>query len=70
MDNRAVFVICLPCDDEKDHDVRAKFLREANQASRHNLLLSHDLSYFGLDPSSGVGHSDYAKRTPLAGLAK
>lgn len=38
--------------------------------TRHNLLLSHYLAYFGLNPSSGVGHPDYAGGTPLSGLAK
>ncbi len=39
-----------------------------DQSSRHNLLLSHYLRYFGLDASAGVGHPDYAVGDPLPGL--
>ncbi len=39
-----------------------------DQSSRHNLLLSHYLRYFGLDATAGVGHPDYALGDPLPGL--
>lgn len=40
-----------------------------DESSRHNLLLSHYLRYFGLDASGGVGHADYAPGDPLPGIA-
>lgn len=42
---------------------------DGTTASRHNLLLKHYLRYFGFDVTTPIGHPDYAKGDPLAGIS-